>query len=93
MISWTPACFARIRRWASPGLMDVYLAGRVTLANAPGSGVADDKAVYAYVPEIIKYYLGEDPMLVQRPDVRLFRLAASRPRAVESGQAGRQAHE
>ena len=49
------------------GLMDVYLAGRVTLANAPGSGVADDKAVYAYVPEIIRYYLGEDPILSNVP--------------------------
>jgi uncharacterized circularly permuted ATP-grasp superfamily protein len=49
------------------GLMDVYLAGRVTLANAPGTGVADDKAVYAYVPEIIRYYLDEDPILSNVP--------------------------
>jgi len=48
-------------------LMDVVRAGRVTLANAPGTGVADDKAVYAYVPEIIKYYLGEDPVLPNVP--------------------------
>ena len=48
-------------------LMDVYRAGRVTLANAPGTGVADDKAVYAYVPEIIKYYLGEDAILPNVP--------------------------
>src|SRR5439155_23659865 len=40
-----------------PGLMEVYQAGRVALANAPGSGVADDKVVYAYVPRIVKYYL------------------------------------
>jgi uncharacterized circularly permuted ATP-grasp superfamily protein len=50
-----------------PGLMDVYRAGRVTLANAPGTGVADDKAVYAYVPKIIKYYLGEDAILPNVP--------------------------
>ncbi len=49
------------------GLMDVYRAGRVALCNAPGTGVADDKAVYAYVPEIIRYYLGEDPILPNVP--------------------------
>ena len=46
-----------------PGLFNAYRAGNVSLANALGTGVADDKAVYAYVPQIIKYYLGEDPML------------------------------
>ncbi len=46
-----------------PGLMRAYRAGRVALANAPGTGVADDKAVYAYVPEMIRYYLGEDAIL------------------------------
>lgn len=50
-----------------PGLMDVYRAGNVALANAPGSGVADDKVVYAYVPRIIKYYLGEDILLPNVP--------------------------
>src|SRR5918911_1106901 len=45
------------------GLLATYRMGRVTLANAPGSGVADDKATYAYVPTIIHYYLGEDPIL------------------------------
>ena len=43
--------------------MRAYRAGRVALANAPGTGVADDKAVYAYVPEMIRYYLGEDAIL------------------------------
>jgi uncharacterized circularly permuted ATP-grasp superfamily protein len=52
-----------------PGLMDVYRAGRVALANAPGTGVADDKAVYAYVPQIIRYYLGED---IKLPNVPTF---------------------
>lgn len=46
-----------------PGLMRAYRAGRVALANAPGTGVADDKAVYAYVPDMIKYYLGEQAIL------------------------------
>ena len=45
------------------GLFNAYRAGNVTLANAFGTGVADDKALYAYVPEIIKYYLNEDPVL------------------------------
>jgi uncharacterized circularly permuted ATP-grasp superfamily protein len=46
-----------------PGLMRAYYAGNVALANAIGTGVADDKAVYAYVPKIIRYYLGEDAIL------------------------------
>ncbi|MDQ6673152.1 MAG: circularly permuted type 2 ATP-grasp protein [Chloroflexota bacterium] len=46
-----------------PGLLASYRMGRVTLANAPGAGVADDKAIYAYVPSIIRYYLDEDPIL------------------------------
>src|SRR5207244_5140509 len=50
-----------------PGLMDVYRAGRVALANAPGTGVADDKVIYAFVPKIIKYYLGEDIILPNVP--------------------------
>lgn len=50
-----------------PGLMDVYRAGRVALANAPGNGIADDKAVYACVPKIIKYYLDQDCILPNVP--------------------------
>ena len=50
-----------------PGLMEVYRAGRVSLANAPGGGVGDDKAVYAYVPKLIHYYLGEDATLANVP--------------------------
>jgi uncharacterized circularly permuted ATP-grasp superfamily protein len=46
-----------------PGLMRAYLQGHVTLVNAPGAGVADDKVVYRWVPEIIRFYLGEDPIL------------------------------
>jgi uncharacterized circularly permuted ATP-grasp superfamily protein len=52
-----------------PGLMNVYKAGRVALANAPGTGVADDKVIYAYVPKIVKYYLGEDIIL---PNVQTY---------------------
>ena len=46
-----------------PGLMDIYKAGSLTLANAPGSGVADDKAIYSFMPEIIRFYMGEEPLL------------------------------
>lgn len=50
-----------------PGLMEVYRHGRVALANAPGTGVADDKVIYAYVPEMIRYYLGEEMLLPNVP--------------------------
>ncbi len=50
-----------------PGLMKAYMEGKVTLVNAPGTGVADDKVVYAYVPKMIKYYLGEEPILPNVP--------------------------
>jgi uncharacterized circularly permuted ATP-grasp superfamily protein len=50
-----------------PGLMDVYRSGRVALANAPGTGIADDKVVYAYVPKMIEYYLGEKAILPNVP--------------------------
>jgi uncharacterized circularly permuted ATP-grasp superfamily protein len=48
-----------------PGLVSAYAAGNVTLANAIGNGVADDKAIYPYVPEMIRYYLSEEPVLGQ----------------------------
>jgi uncharacterized circularly permuted ATP-grasp superfamily protein len=50
-----------------PGIINAYKAGRVAMANAPGTGIADDKVIYAYVPEIIKYYTGEDPILPNVP--------------------------
>lgn len=50
-----------------PGIFEAYMAGNVALANAPGTGVADDKAVYAYVPRIIKYYLDQDPIIENVP--------------------------
>jgi uncharacterized circularly permuted ATP-grasp superfamily protein len=53
-----------------PGLMNAARAGNVTLANAVGTGVADDKAVYSYMPEIIRFYLGEDPILKNVPTWR-----------------------
>jgi len=62
-----PKCFREDSCLGVPGVMEVYRNGNVTLANAPGTGVADDKAVYAYVPEIIRYYLGEDAILANVP--------------------------
>jgi uncharacterized circularly permuted ATP-grasp superfamily protein len=53
-----------------PGIMGAYRKGNITLINAPGTGVADDKAVYAYMPEIIKYYLNEEPILSNVPTYR-----------------------
>jgi len=53
-----------------PGLMRAWQAGKVALANAPGAGVADDKVVYSYVPEIIEFYLGEKPILPNVPTYR-----------------------
>jgi uncharacterized circularly permuted ATP-grasp superfamily protein len=53
-----------------PGLMSVYQAGNVTLANAVGTGIADDKAVYSYMPAIVKFYLGEEPILRSVPTWR-----------------------
>ncbi len=50
-----------------PGLMNAYVKGNVVLANAPGTGVADDKAIYPYVPDIIKYYLNEEVLLQNVP--------------------------
>jgi uncharacterized circularly permuted ATP-grasp superfamily protein len=50
-----------------PGLIDVYRAGRVSLCNAPGTGVADDKVIYAFVPKLIRYYLSEEPRLASVP--------------------------
>ncbi len=53
-----------------PGLMSAYQAGNVTLANAVGTGVADDKAIYSYMPQIVKFYLGEEPLLKNVPTWR-----------------------
>ncbi len=62
-----PTCFRPDSALGVPGLMDVYRAGGLTLVNAPGTGVADDKVVYAYVPEMIRYYLDEEAILPNVP--------------------------
>ncbi|ARE41760.1 Protein containing domains DUF404, DUF407 [Rhodovulum sp. P5] len=53
-----------------PGIMDVYRAGRITIANAPGTGIADDKAIYSYMPEIVEFYTGEKAILENVPTWR-----------------------
>ncbi|WP_435131905.1 circularly permuted type 2 ATP-grasp protein [Formosa sp. A9] len=58
-----PLVFNKESLLGVPGLFSVYKKGNVTLVNAPGTGVADDKAIYTYMPEIIKYYLDETPIL------------------------------
>ncbi|MDS9466363.1 circularly permuted type 2 ATP-grasp protein [Paracoccus sp. MBLB3053] len=58
-----PLCFRKDSMLGVPGLMDVYRSGGVAIASAPGAGVADDKAIYTYVPEMVRFYLGEEPLL------------------------------
>ncbi|MGX0875423.1 putative circularly permuted ATP-grasp superfamily protein [Roseovarius sp. MBR-154] len=53
-----------------PGIMDVYRTGGITIANAPGTGIADDKAIYSYMPEIVEFYTGERPLLQNVPTWR-----------------------
>ncbi len=64
-----PLSFRRDSRLGVAGLFNAYRSGNVVICNAPGTGIADDKAVYAYVPSIIKYYLGEDAIL---PNVKTY---------------------
>lgn len=54
----------------APGIMDIYRAGGITIANAPGTGIADDKAIYSYMPEIVEFYTGERPLLDNVPTWR-----------------------
>jgi uncharacterized circularly permuted ATP-grasp superfamily protein len=65
-----PEVFRKDTSLGVPGLMRAWAAGKVALANAPGAGVADDKLVYTYVPDMIKYYLGEDAILPNVPSYR-----------------------
>jgi uncharacterized circularly permuted ATP-grasp superfamily protein len=62
-----PEVFRKDSMLGVPGIMRAWASGKVALANAPGNGVADDKAVYPFVPDIVKYYLGEKPILEQLP--------------------------
>jgi uncharacterized circularly permuted ATP-grasp superfamily protein len=72
-----PLVFRADSALGCPGLFNAYRAGNVTITNAFGTGLADDKAVYAYVPRMIKYYLDEDPIL---PNVETYILGEDRDR-------------
>ncbi len=65
-----PEAFREDSLLGVPGLMRAWQAGKVALANAPGAGVADDKVVYSWVPDIIRYYLSEEPMIENVPTYR-----------------------
>jgi len=65
-----PRAFRADSSLGVPGLLEVYRAGRVTLANAIGTGIADDKSIYPYVPDMISFYLGEKPLLSNVPTFR-----------------------
>jgi len=65
-----PLCFRPDSMLGVPGLMNVYRSGGVQICSAPGAGVADDKAVYTYVPDMIRFYLGEEPILKNVPTWR-----------------------
>ncbi|MEQ8486189.1 MAG: circularly permuted type 2 ATP-grasp protein [Pseudomonadales bacterium] len=65
-----PEVFNADSKLGVPGLMRAWRAGNVALANAPGCGVADDKVIYTYVPDIIRYYLNEEPLLPNVPSYR-----------------------
>ena len=74
-----------------PGLINAARAGNVTIANAVGNGVADDKLIYTYVPDLIRYYLNEEPVLPNVDTWRLEDAGALRGGARPAGRAGRQA--
>lgn len=65
-----PLSFNKDSALGVAGIMDVYRAGRVTIANAPGTGIADDKAIYSFMPEIVEFYTGEKPILNNVPTWR-----------------------
>jgi uncharacterized circularly permuted ATP-grasp superfamily protein len=66
-----PLCFRSDSILGVAGIVNAWRAGNVAIVNAPGTGIADDKAVYPYVPDIIRYYLGEPPELENVPTWRL----------------------
>jgi uncharacterized circularly permuted ATP-grasp superfamily protein len=66
-----PTVFRKDSMLGVPGIINAYRKGNVNLVNAVGNGVADDKAVYVYVPDMIKYYLGEEPILPNVPTYRM----------------------
>jgi uncharacterized circularly permuted ATP-grasp superfamily protein len=76
-VSLDPTTFKPDSVLGVPGIMDAYRRGNVGLANAPGTGAADDKAIYVHVPDMIRFYLGEDPVL---PNVPTFKCSIEKER-------------
>lgn len=68
-----PLCFRSDSLLGVPGIMNAYRAGNVAIANAPGTGIADDKAIYTYIPDMIRFYLNEEPILQNIPTYVLSR--------------------
>jgi uncharacterized circularly permuted ATP-grasp superfamily protein len=66
-----PLCFRSDSSLGVAGIVNAWRAGNVAIVNAPGTGIADDKAVYPYVPDLIRYYLGESPILGNVPTYRM----------------------
>ncbi len=67
MSTSTLRCFVPTRCWVCRGVYAAHRAGNLTLTNAIGAGIADDKAVYIHVPQMIRFYLGEEPLLSNVP--------------------------
>jgi uncharacterized circularly permuted ATP-grasp superfamily protein len=65
-----PMSFRPDSQLGVPGIMDIYRSGKITIANAPGTGIADDKAIYSYMPDIVEFYTGEKPLLANVPTWR-----------------------
>ncbi len=65
-----PMSFRSDSQLGVPGIMDIYRAGKITIANAPGTGICDDKAIYSYMPDIVEFYTGEKPLLANVPTWR-----------------------
>ncbi len=82
-IFWIRLRFRPDSNLGVPGLFNAYRAGNIALANAIGTGVADDKAMYAYVPAIIKYYLGQDAIL---PNIKTYLLTEKSIRDLCAGK-------
>ena len=83
-----PLCFRPDSVLGVPGLMNAYRCGNVALVNAVGTGVADDKAIYPFVPDMIRFYLGQEPILPNVPTYICAREERPQVRAGAPRQAG-----